>query len=158
MEAIREYLMGVTAASIICACAKSLVGEKGASGKVVKLICGLFLAFTVVRPMTEIQISDFALMTYDVQMEAQAAVSTGEEFVQASLEDIIKAETEAYILDKARELDADIRVEVTVTSGAQPVPETVCINGKLSPYAKAQLKKLLEEDLGIPKEGQLWIG
>jgi hypothetical protein len=39
-----------------------------------------------------------------------------------------------------------------------PVPISVEIRGSVSPYGKQQLTKLLEEELGIAKENQLWIG
>lgn len=158
MDGIREYIVSVCAAAILCACVKSIIGEKGPTARIVKLVCGLFLAFTVIRPVAQIRITDFALMTADFQQEAEAAVGTGEEFVRESLADIIKEETEAYILDKAKALAADIQIEVTVSHDSQPIPKSVCITGKLSPYAKVQLQKILEDDLGIPKEGQLWIG
>ena len=158
MGEMREYLLNVCAAAILSACCKSIVGDKGAFARIAKLICGLFLAFAVIKPVADIRISDLAFVTSSIQLEAEAAVNLGEEFVRTSLGDIIKAETEAYILDKAKEFSADIQVEVTVSSDPQPVPVSVCIIGTLSPYAKTQLQRILEVDLGITKEGQIWIG
>lgn len=123
-----------------------------------KLICGLFLAFTVAEPFATVSITDFTLFTADIHADAQAAVADGKEYVRISIRDIIKDETEAYILDKAEALGADIEVDVTVSGDYQPIPKTVCIAGSVSPYAKARLENMLEEDLGIGKEGQLWIG
>ena len=158
MGELRIYLLNVCAASTFCACVKSLTVEKSTGGKILKLICGLFLALTVVQPFADISINDFTLFTADIQEDARAAVSEGEEYVRISLRDIIKDETEAYILDKAEALGADIEVDVTVSGDYQPIPKSVCIIGNVSPYAKARLENILEEDLGIGKEGQLWIG
>lgn len=158
MDAVRDYFLSVTAAALICGVLSSILDGKGAAGKIVKLICGLFLAFTVIRPVADIEIEDFALFTSDISQEAQAAVSAGEEFVQDSLASIIKEETEAYILDKAQALDAVLEAEVTVSSDPQPVPIGVRIKGNVSTYIKFQLQSIIEADLGIAKENQLWIG
>lgn len=158
MDGVREYFLSVTAAAVICACIRSLVGEKGPAAGVVKLICGLFLAFTVIRPVADIEIEDLTLFTADITEDAQAAVSEGEEFLRESIAGIIKTETEAYILDKAKALSAELQVEVRVSDDPQPVPEEVRITGSVSPYVKAQLQSIIADDLGIPKEDQVWIG
>lgn len=158
MEALREYFLSVTAAAVICGILTSLLGTKGTAGSMVKLICGLFLAFTVIRPIADIQIEDFALFTAEISDDAQAAVSMGEDFNRDSLAEIIKDETEAYILDKARILGAELQVDVTLSRDSQPVPVEVLISGDISPYGKTQLQEIIAEDLGIAKENQLWIG
>lgn len=155
MEALREYVLSVAAAGILCGILKSILGEKGAAGGTVKLICGLFLAFTVIRPIANIQLSDFAVFTSSISQDAREAVSRGEKLAQESRTDIIKAETEAYILDKAKALNAILQAEVTV--GTDGIPAAVCITGQWSPYARVQLAQILTEELGIAKEDQTWI-
>lgn len=158
MDALREYIFSVTAAAILCACVRSIAGEKGAAARVVKLICGLFLAFTVIRPVARIQLSDFAVFTSEIQLEAAAAATMGEDYAAESLEEIIKQQVRTYILDKAQALGAQVEVAVTLSDGPQPVPDSVTIIGPVAPYARSQLQKILEEDLGIPKEAQQWTG
>lgn len=158
MDGIRQYILSVVAAAIICAILRSILGDKGNTAGMVKLICGLFLAFTVVRPIAEIQIGELALFTDGIEAEARQAVSAGEIYAWESMAAIIKAESEAYILDKAKSLGAELTVEVTVSSDASPVPTAARITGAVSPAAKTQLQTILEEDLGIPKECQIWTG
>lgn len=72
--------------------------------------------------------------------------------------EIIKAEAEAYILDKAGSYGLQLEVCVTLREDDIPVPESVCIAGAVSPYARTRLEILIENELGIPKERQLWTG
>lgn len=157
MDAIRQYFLSVTTAAIICAVLKALPGSKGITGGIVKLICGLFLAFTVIRPVTDIRIEDFSVFIGDISADAQTAISIGEDFSRDNLAALIKEEAEAYILDKAQALNADIQVTVAVSRDSQPSPEEVYITGNVSPYIKAQLQKIITEDLGVAKEYQIWI-
>ena len=51
MEAIREYLLSITAAGILCSVVKRILGEKGTSASVGKLITALFMVITVISPI-----------------------------------------------------------------------------------------------------------
>lgn len=157
MEGIRQYIFSVTAAAIICAVLTHISAGAGKSSAIIKLICGLFLAFTVIRPVADIQIEELSLYTQSITDEAEQAIGIGEDFAQMSLGSIIKQETEAYILDKASLLDADITVEIILTDDLQPVPGEVYIHGAVSPSAKSKLQKIISEDIGIAKEYQIWI-
>jgi hypothetical protein len=66
-------------------------------------------------------------------------------------------QTQAYILDKARSLDAELTVEVFLGDGTIPVPIGVRLEGNISPYARKLLSQMLQDDLGIPAEEQIWI-
>lgn len=156
MTGVREYILCITAAAILCACVRSIVGEKGGAAQVLKLVCGLFLAFTAVRPIADIEIRDFGVFTADIQSQANAAALSGESYARESMADIIKSETEAYILDKAQDLNASIHVSVSVLDD-DLTPGQVQIFGHISPYAKGQLQQIIERDLGISKEDQIWM-
>lgn len=157
MEHIREYLLSVTTAALLCGILQSLVGEKGSSAGILRLICGIFLSFTIVRPIADIQLGELAFLTYDIEKNASLAVQEGEDYAKAAMARLIKEQTEAYILDKARLYGADIDVVVTVSSDDPPVLTGCIISGNLSAYAKQQLGHILKLDLGIPKEDQKWI-
>lgn len=157
MESLRQYIFSVTAASIICAVLTHITAGAGKSREIVKLITGLFLAFTVIRPVADIQIEELSVYTLGITDEAQEAVTSGEVFAKDSLSAIIKQETEAYILDKASALGAEITVDVVLRGDPQPIPEEVYILGSVSPSVKAQLQKTIAEDIGIAKEYQIWI-
>lgn len=96
---------------------------------------------------------DFSLRYMD---DAEDAAAMGENLARDSMADIIKEETEAYILDKAADLHANLRVEVTI--GEDNLPAAVTISGEASPYARRQIQAMIANDLGISKENQKWIG
>ena len=68
----------------------------------------------------------------------------------------IKAQTEAYILDKAAALEVTLLVEVEMSDEPIPVPCGVRLAGDVSPHAKNKLSGIITEDLGIEKERQQW--
>ncbi len=157
MEFIKQYLLSITAAAIICSLAISLIGKKGAYAAVIKLICGLFLALTAFSPLTGIQITDFSSYLSDLTNSADSAVFAGQHTANEATATIIKSETEAYILDKASSMGLNIEVEVTVSDTSPPAPVCIRISGTISPYAKQQLRSIISSDLGIPEDKQTWI-
>jgi len=158
MEGLKAYLISVTAASIICGIVNALAGKRGAVSSVLKLLTGLFLALTVIRPVIRLSLSEIELYLDSISTKADAAVADGEIVASRELASIIKAETEAYILDKAASLGVDLQVDVILSDNAPPLPVEVLLIGAASPYAKAQLSAMIADELGIPKEAQRWTG
>ena len=156
MDGIREYLISVTAAAVLCGILKSLMGEKGNSASLVRLICGIFLALTVIRPLKELTLTDISLLPSGLMAEARATSGEGVDYTRQTKADLIKQQCEAYILDKAQTLGAGIQVEIRISEDGEPIPVASMITGNLSPYAKNQLSSTLEKDLGISQEDQKW--
>lgn len=156
MEHIREYLISVTAAAILTGIVRSIAGEKGSTGEIVRLICGIFLVITVVRPVADIQLRNISLYYEDLTEEAQSAVEEGQDYAQRAMARLIKDQAEAYILDKAQMFHAQVDVEVYVSDDITPVPIACRVTGNMSPYAKKKLMEIIESDLGIRKEAQQW--
>lgn len=154
---MRQYLLSVVAAAIICGIVVKLMGTKGTQGAVGKLIAGLFLAFTVIAPLRDVRIGSLSSFADPYSAAAQAAAAEGEEQTFQALRESIKQGCEAYILDKARQLDVDLEVEVNVSEEEVPVPTSVRLKGDVSPNSKSKLTAIIAEDLDIPKEEQTWI-
>lgn len=155
MEALRQYVISVVAAAMICGIVTGLF-PAGTGKQVVKLICGLFLAYTVLSPVSRMDFSELTNFSLRCMDDAEEAAAVGENLTRNSMADIIKAESEAYILDKAADLHANLTVEVTVSE--ENLPASVIISGEASPYARRQLQTIIESDLGISKENQQWTG
>lgn len=156
MESIREYLVSVTAAALICGIATKLI-SKGLPGSVVKLIAGIIMALAVVSPLVNIHFGDLENYTLDIQAEGEAISAEGENSAREAMAQIISEETAAYILDKAEELSATLSVQVTLSEDAYPVPEGVRLEGSVSPYAKSVLEEYITTNLGIEAEEIEWI-
>ena len=157
MNWLSRYLLSVTVAAIICALLTELVSPEKASGKIIKLLAGIFMSITVVTPWKSIQFSDIGEYIQDFNYDAESAADLGAQYRQAELQRIIKAQTEAYILDKAASLGVEVQVEVDVSDGSPPIPCTVRLDTKaLAPYVRERLKTCIANDLGIPEEQQTW--
>ena len=71
-----------------------------------------------------------------------------------AIADGIAAELEAYIEDKAESLGANVQVQVEMESrGGVPTPQRVTLRGAYS----AALADVIEAELGVTKERQIWI-
>ncbi len=156
MESVREYLVGVTCAALLCGILCSLSDEKQTGGAVVRLLCGVFLCLTLVSPLSRVRLRELDISRWDLTGEAREAADLGTEYARQAEAAIIKSRTEAYILDKARQYDLDLTVEVRLSPEDPQVPEWAVLTGSISPYAKRQLQHMMESDLGIPKENQQW--
>ena len=92
MEALRQYVISVVAAAMLCGIVVRLF-PNGSGKQVGKLICGLFLAYTVLSPISRVDFSklpDFSLRCMD---DAEDAAAMGENLARDSMADIIKEET-----------------------------------------------------------------
>ena len=102
-------------------------------------------------------LSDFAQELSKMQDAAEQARSGVEIRNREALCAIIKSKTEAYIWDKAQELDLSVSIEVMVEAdGSYPYPSGVQITGAFTPQQRKTLEAYIEENLAIVKERQIW--
>lgn len=156
MENLSRFILSIIAASFIVAILSSLVDKKGSSGVLLRLIGSLFLTFTLVSPLVDLDFTGILDYLEEFTESGELAAVNGELMAREEYRTIIKQKLEAYILDKANELGLSISAEVSLNENAQP--EEVILRGAASPSGKAQLQQFLQDDLGISKENQLWIG
>lgn len=157
MDGVKSYLLSIITAAIISGLVISIAGKKGMNAAVIKLLVGIFMAITVISPWTKLEIVSISEFLSDTKIEAGVSISEGQKLATETKSLIIKSKTEAYILDKADSLGLEVDAEVTVTGTDPPIPDAVALKGQASPYAKKRLQQLIEQDLGIPEEKQLWI-
>jgi hypothetical protein len=156
MDRIREYLLSVTAAALLCGILRQLAGEKGSTAALIRLLCGIFLSLTVVSPLAKLRLGELPFDPREVLADARESAEEGADYARSAMARHIKEQTEAYILDKAAAYDAEITVEVAV-EGDPPVPVACTLRGRASVYAKRQLSAILQQELGIREEDQYWI-
>lgn len=155
MQALAEYIISVSAAALICGILNSMM-LKGTAKEVLKLVSGLFLAFCVIRPVSDIRLPELADIGETIREEAASAVETGEEMALESARDSISEQLEAYILDKAASLGLDIQVEVFLTQDDTFLPESVTIRGSGTTQQKKELTEEITDALGITQEDITW--
>ncbi len=158
MENIRQYIMQIVSAALLCSVVTQVVGEKSPSATVVKMITGTFMFLCLVNPLANLRLQDLTKYFDSLSLQTNQSVNEGQLAAFEEMSAIIKSKTEAYILDKAATYNASLEVVVTLNRDTVPTPCGVRISGSISPYAKTQLQNVIAQDLGIPVEAQIWTG
>ena len=156
MDAIGEYILSVAAATILCSVARRMLEKKKTPNVVAKLLTSLFMTYTILSPLVGISVGSMGELSDAYERQASAAVAEGENYASENLQKSIKAQLEAYVLEKAEDLGADIQVSITLSDELYPVPRSIRITGQIGPYAKTRLKQIIEEDLGVLEAQQIW--
>lgn len=156
MESIREYLLSVTAAAVLCSCVCAFFQKKSTVSNLVKTLCGIFLSLVVLRPIIHVSIPEISDLFPHISADAQAITAEAEQLATDKRCEVIKQHAQAYVYDKAAVLGCDITVDISLNTEEPYAPESVRITGKVSPYAKSQLSAWIKSDLGISEEEQHW--
>ncbi|MBE6917370.1 MAG: hypothetical protein E7470_05680 [Ruminococcaceae bacterium] len=155
---VREYLVGVTGAAMLCGLVRVMLPGKGTVASVIKVLTGVLMLLSVARPFVSTSFDNIRDWTEDLSFDAQAIVSDAENAANQEIRERIKENCEAYILSKASEYGVSIEVTVDLTDAVPPTPASVTISGAVSPYAKQAVSRMLVQEFGIVEEEQKWIG
>lgn len=157
MGGLGTYVLHITATALICTVISHFMRGSGAVKTIMKLLCGIVLVFSIIRPVKQFDFTSIERFTVGFQREADQAAQLGKNTAFETWTESICQGTEAYILEKAKAMKADLAVEVEVSDGEIPVPVAVSLTGDVSPYVKSVLSDTISQELNIPKEKQIWI-
>lgn len=156
VEGLRQYILSAAAGALVCGIVTAFC-QKSVYKKHVAMLCGMFMTFTLLKPLIGIRIPELPDLN-DYISQAESAVEEGKRIALSERITIISQECETYILDKAKELQADLTVEVTVEEkDGEPIPVFAEVSGTVLPEVQQRLSAVIATDLGITKENQLWI-
>ena len=156
MDWIREYILTLTGAGILCGIVKNF-GQGKSGGKMLEYACGLFLILAAVSPFHKLELGQWQINLADAERQAESVRREAEKDLAEQMEDVIRENTEAYIMDRGESFGADLTVEVGLrTDGQLPVPDSARISGDTSPYIRARMEAVLEDELDILRERQEW--
>lgn len=156
MNVIKEYLISITTAAIICAVLKTIVGPQKSMQKIFFIISGVFMTVTMLKPLVDIRLEEMIFNLDGIGDEASAVASEAYNQSMVEMKAIIAEQTGAYILDEASSMGLKIEVMVQVSNDNVPVPHSVSIKGNISPYNKRKLSSFIAKNLGITEEHQSW--
>ena len=108
MNGISSYLLTVLSVSIICALLKRLFEKQDVASGVIRLLTGILVTITIIRPVISISLNDFQWELEEYNNEASSTVEYGEAQAKASMETFIIEQTEAYILNEAKKFQLDL--------------------------------------------------
>lgn len=156
MDRLCDYVIRLSATALLCAVVIHFARGSSAVKLMVKLLCGIVLAYSIIQPVRQLKISEFGDVAMQFRQDADRAVQWGKNISTEAWTESISQGTEAYILEKAKDLNLDLIVEVELSDDEFPVPVAVSLTGKVAPYAKSVLSDAISRDLNIPKESQKW--
>ena len=149
-------MLSVICAALVCGILTDM-SAKTSFEKLIRLLCSVFLAVTVVYPLIRYRFPGWNADMSIFLPGDEDAVAQGEKIYFQSIASIIRTETEAYILKEAKSIGADLTVAVELDAGNPPAPESVTIRGNFEASVETTLSQLIADELGIPKEHQTWI-
>lgn len=157
MTDFRGYLIALTAAAILGALVRRLAPSGGA-GRAARLGAGLLVLITAFGPIATL---DTVSATQDLVRRGYSDPLSSVEFsknVNELMTALITEQAEAYILDKAQELDLSLTAEVTAKiTDVYPVPFSVKLIGSPTEKQKQALTEIIAAELKIPEERQEWL-
>ena len=153
-----RYLRRLIAAAFLHTALTSVFPEKF-GGRMIGLVCSLFLFVTAGEWFVSIDPSDVAAAISRVEMakiEDQLEFSVDNDEIVAA---IIKERSESYILNQGLTLGIQWQtIDVVVEKGGEyPYPAAVTLNGCFTRQQRIDLTKWIEMNLAIPEAKQSWV-
>ena len=149
IEAVGNWILGVTCAALLGALACELSG-KGTLGQAGRLLSGLVLLWAVLSPLPGVDIARLTQPMLETGTQLEQERERWNEQSATAMRTVIEQESQAYILDKAQQLGLDCQVRVTCRmEGGVWLPWSVRVSG-IAP--SAALSRAVEEELGIAAE------
>ena len=156
MDNIRQYIFTSICMSILCGLVTELFANNAAYQKLLKFAAGMLMTVVAITPLTGKNIWQSDFLSANLHREAQHTLAAGQEQADGMLRQIITERTQAYILDKAVSMGAELSAEVFLTDTTPPTPEAIILDGEASPYVKKRLTAMLVSDLAISEDKLQW--
>ena len=151
---MKQWLMGVIAAAILCTIAQDL-SPRGSVKQVGRLVCAMVLLCAVLSPIKMLDVAAGGQWLTDYRAalaDSRAALAEQGEEIQMA---VIAEKYRAYIESKGAQLGLDCRARVDCREeGGICVPDRVEVTGDLAQGDWDGLSCCLEEELGVPPERQ----
>lgn len=149
-------MLSVSAAALLMSFVLAIMPE-GRIRHTAKFLGALLVVLVVVSPVVKLNAENMARTIAKFEMEKESLRTGIEVKNREILSELIKENTQAYILDKAERMGIAVTVDVTMRDeGDYPFPVSVMLTGRLTPAEQTRLERVIEQDLGIPPECQEW--
>lgn len=149
----KQYALSIICCVLLCGIITHIVSDLRYK-KLIQLICGTLLAVTLLKPLSSTVSVDFP--EWDLNRFApDDYVNAGKLAALREQEECIQTLCESYISNKAKDLGAVATAEILLNEKLQPNSARVFVQS--GSEHRRNLERILEEDLGITKENQVWI-
>lgn len=155
--ALAEWVRTLAIGAVFTGAVLALVPE-GSEKRAVKLVCGAVMTLLLLAPLKTLDADQPARQPAELRLLTEEFREEAGEISKEAAEAFIRGTAEEYILDAARRLGVpQPGVRLTLRgSGAQSLPWAVELTGSYTEAQRVRLSLLLEGELGIPAERQIW--
>ena len=153
MELLRNWILCITGSAVLSAICLNVV-PSGRVKKVVRLVCGAVTLLCLAYPVTDGSLRELGNFEFD--FSADVFEERAKETQQTATRAVIEEQYETYILDKGKEMGAEItsaEVSVRWSDDGYWYPVRAEIN---APSENSELTQSVSEDLGIPIGNIYW--
>lgn len=152
MNGVREWVLGLIAAAAVLAVLEAII-PKTAAGAIAQTGGGLVLLLVFLHPVLSLSPQQITWIYEDYLQQIDSQIEEYRSTETEQLENIIQAETGAYISEKAAQMGIDCHVRVrTVLRDGIPYPDEVAMSAEKN----EELAGWLAEELDIPYDRQHW--
>ena len=155
---VHNYIQTLVYSAVFCFLALALTPE-GSGKKAVGIACAAAMMIAVISPVVSIDLGDYSKTLTEYKLKAEEYAGNGKTESENLNRLHIQDRCQAYILDKAKEIGADIS-EITVTaewsSDGFWYPVSCEIRYGCSDRQRAELEAFIGAQLGISKDEQKW--
>lgn len=155
MEDWKGYILDILVVSTSISIIMQILPDSSRK-EILHLMCGVLLTTVILLPLSDIRPEDFLNFQQYLPESSDYLLKQGKEAADEAKRQYITDRCEAYILDKAKALGAEILPVVRVDEMLLPVYAE--IQGNLEPQVQKTLEQMLVLDMGITKENQRWTG
>ncbi len=157
-EFVHNYIQTLVCSAVFCFLALALTPE-GSGKKAVGIACAAAMMIAVISPIVSIDLSDYSKTLTEYKLKAEEYADSGKTESENLNRLYIQDKCRAYILDKAKEMGADID-DVTVSAEWSTdgfwYPVSCEISYSCNDAQRAELEAFIGAQLGIGKDDQKW--
>lgn len=157
--------MSEISAGVLTLCVISIAGGLACSipmkkdySRRIRGLTGMFLLLSILRPLASMQPGDIFMDLSSYEDEGTYFASCGEELTQSQQKAIITESLNTYIETKAADYGLRLEAEVVLSDSDIGCIQSVVLTGQQSGGRVEQFSGFLTNEMGIPKENQLWTG
>ena len=156
MTEMKEYILCVITVCFLCGAIIQLTSRFKSIANTTRILCGILVAITFFAPVLNLRWNELSGFLDKIKLDAQLTAAEGSEVFYQNRSSGIQDGLQAYILDKASLYGCELQVQIELSEEDPPIPIKVTLQGAVSPYQRNQLSDIIEKELGIPKEMQIW--
>jgi stage III sporulation protein AF len=153
IEAVREWIQSIVMVAMLLSVGQAMIPE-GQIRKIFSFTGGLVLIVVLIQPVLGLEVGVLMEPLEEYEQQVSAQTEEIEKTVRAEQEAIIEQNLEAYISDKTDMLEEGGTVRIRVETAEDG---TVILSAELVGQPSESLAEYLEQELGIPRERQVWI-